>query len=180
MWRACNAENLTSYLLTVEKLIRYYDIDGSRNGNLNETGCTPGKDTAVTSSKDVYTRSKARHEVREPIFKYVDRITFLSVIIANGTAGRPMFVFKGQQTRTTTVRLSSGVTETRRVADRLPRRSIRTRREDGASVGSRNFLQFAKPFVQDVAGMTSNEGKVILMYESYRSHWIQSAAGVRR
>lgn len=73
-WRACNADTLSTHILVFEKLLKQHNIDASRICNLDETGVTPGKDVKGVTTKQSYVRPKRRQELREPMFRNVDRV----------------------------------------------------------------------------------------------------------
>lgn len=82
-FRACNADSLATHICAIEELIRKH----SMIANLDEAGCTPGKDIrgrtnlVFLMNKKVLTRSKMRQENREPAFLNCSRVTTSHLIV---------------------------------------------------------------------------------------------------
>jgi hypothetical protein len=167
---AINGDVLTTHLAAIENLIRLHDIDSSRLFNLDECGCTPGKDVSGVSYKKCFMRAKTRSEVREPNFQNIDRFTIVPTICADGTACNLMCIFKGSAVRYRILSLPEGGTRLETIADCLPRRAKVTVREDVAGVDASNFTRWASDFVIEVSDLTKHGRKVLLTYDGYRSH----------
>jgi hypothetical protein len=61
---AGNWDVLTTHLAAIENIIISNDIDACRIFNLEECGCTPGKDVSGVTHKKAYMRAKTRSDVR--------------------------------------------------------------------------------------------------------------------
>ena len=160
--------------MALESVIAENNIDPCRIANLDETGTTPDRDCNQTARTKVYNLRGVQPQQRSSQFVNVNRITMMSVIFANGEAGRSMFVCKGKHLKfRTTVVDGKPVVET--LADCLPRGSIVTMRENVAGVDSYNFIEWAKLFVVDVKDLTMNNRNVLLVLDGYRSHMTYQA-----
>lgn len=176
---AINADTLTTHLAAVEFLIKKHGIDASRLANLDEAGATAEKEAlGLASSKTFFPRGQS-HQARILVFKNESRVTIMPDIFASGEMGRPMFVFKGTKLPHRVVERDSALYR-ESVVDCLPRRSIVTTREDLAGVDKSNFIRWAELFVEDVADLTKQGRKVLLLYDGYRSHMSLRAVQILR
>jgi len=80
-----------------------------------------------------------------------------------------MFVLKGTRSPLRTIAYR-GTRRTQTIFECLPAGSLVSMRDDNAGVNKRNFLEWARAFVTDVAHLTRDGRKVLLIYDGYRSH----------
>eukprot|EP00171_Calliarthron_tuberculosum_P006118 IDg6118t1 len=121
-FRHCNGEALTTHLASIHDIIKTKNILPSNIANLDEAGCTPGKDVKGDTNRKVLTRHGCQQEAREPEFnRSCTRVTLMPCIFADGTYSAPLFVFKGETgMRRRTVETSSGQSREELIIDRLP------------------------------------------------------------
>lgn len=94
-FRAVNSEFLTTHFASIEKLVKEHNIDAVRTWNLDETGCSPGRDVVSSKSTHLYPKIKASGDVQVPEFLRASLATVMAVINGHGSKGPPLFVFKG-------------------------------------------------------------------------------------
>ena len=92
---ACNAEVLTTHFASLNALVQEYGLDDEHVWNLDETGCTPGKDTTGVPRTCRFMRQDMKKDAKMEEFRRTGRITLMPVISAAGDVGLILFVFKG-------------------------------------------------------------------------------------
>ena len=95
--RAVNAETITTFFATLEKLIHKHHIDEFRLWNLDETEYTPETELTGNTNKRRGMRRSGTGHVRLPEFVRSSRATLLAVCSASGHRAAPMVVFKCQK-----------------------------------------------------------------------------------
>ena len=164
-----NADTLTTHFAALDALRIEYNLDASRVWNLDETGCSPGKDTQGQTNLHRLLRRNTRSELRAPNFSYNSRVTLMPCISAGGDAGPPLFAFKGARLPYRVV-IQNGVECTETLSTHLPQNSLVNMREVIAGVDGESFHQWAKVFTDYVSHLTENVRHVLLIYDAYRSH----------
>lgn len=167
-WAATNADVLTTHFVQIEALMKEHNIDAKRLANLDESGCSPERGTGTNRMSTYITRHTLPQQ-RAPKFKNVKRVTIMPVIFANGDTANPLFVVEGCSLMYRIIDVSNrDVCES--LADCIPRGAYITTREEVAGIDKKIFREWATRFVKEVADLTQNGRKVLLLYDGYRSH----------
>eukprot|EP00171_Calliarthron_tuberculosum_P002273 IDg2273t1 len=166
---ACNAEILTTHFATLSVVMERYAFDAQRIWNLDETGATPDKDINGRSRCRRFLDRRGAQDLKIAEFRRTHRVTMMPVISAAGQCGPTLFIFKGQRMPYREV-LRHGVAHVQTYADLLPRGSVMAFREERGGVDTKNFLGWARLFVDSVRDLTANGRKVLLIFDAYRSH----------
>jgi len=168
-FRATNAETLCNHYSALEALKMEYGFDSSRVWNLDETGCSPGKDTNGANRKKRFLRRTGTTDFKADEFVRSNRMTIMPCISASGDMAPLLFVFKGKNLPYREV-LEHGHKQVQTYDDLLPRGSLIYMREEVGGVDSDAFLDWAKHFIIHVRDLTQNGRKVLLTFDGYRSH----------
>lgn len=181
-WRACNADVLTNHYTSYEHIVKTNNIDKARIFNLDETGVTPNKDTSGRSpSKRLLRTGKAStSQIREVTFSYTHRITMLACVCADGTWTDPLFVIKGEDVEYRLIDDCNNRWKIETIHDCLPPGARYTTRKDTATVDRKNFIAWAREFVEAVKDKTVGGRKVLLTYDGHRSHLSAAVLGILR
>ena len=169
--RAINADYLTSHFATIQALVDEYGITDEYIWNLDETGFSPGKDLRGITQKRRFSRrdNNVQSNVVVAEFKNCHRFTMMPCISASGDIGPTLFLFKGIRLPYREVNVGPNrVVET--PLHKLPRNSLLYFREDIAGVNTECFYKWALEFTKHVDHLTSGGRKILLTYDSYRSH----------
>lgn len=94
---AVNSQTLNTHFAALDALRLEYNIDSDRVWNLDETGCSPGKDKKGKLGEKSFLRIGAHTDLRLVEFSYSHRVTMMGCVSAGGAAGPPLFVFKGSR-----------------------------------------------------------------------------------
>ena len=133
-----NADTLATHFAVFDKLLKDNVIDARRLWNLDETGCTPGGDTAVNNKKKRYLPRHGEGDVVLPDIIYDSRVTMLPVVSADGAIDPPLFVFSGARMPYRQI-LVDGKVVLETILDHLPEQATIAVR-DKKGVDSFNFL----------------------------------------
>ena len=96
-------------------------------------------------------------------------ITLMDVIRAAGDHAAPLFVLKGSSIPYR-ILIRGGIKITESPASYLPTNAVFAMRTENRGVDSTTFLNWAAVFVRYIAPLHTNNRKVLLVYDGYRSH----------
>ena len=161
----------------MDKLVKEHGIDSSRLFNLDEVEFSPGKDTEDSLACKRLIHKNGAQDFMCSDFSYEDRLTVMLIIGADGDCAPPLFVMKGNRVlyRET---LPNGTATPDTSFSRLPRRAVLAIREENGGVYKYNFLSWAWTFVEYTCDLHIEGRKVLLVYDSYRSHICLEVLGV--
>lgn len=171
-YRHCNAEVFTTHLVVVHGIIAKHNLSAKNIANLDEAGCTPGKDVTGTTTHKVFTRALHRQESREPQFgSSCEGVTIMPVIFADGTTGPLLSVFKGESgVRSRTIMRDDGKVESQLITECLPHGAVVAYNSSVAGVNGDIFKQWGERFVECCRQWNSGGKPFLLLYDGYRSH----------
>lgn len=158
-------------------MIQTHNIFASRIINIDKSGLSADNANVRPSRQKLYALPKTTSRPPSAIFANVNLITLLGCVRASGEVRRPKFVL---QARTMRYRkypaFSNPDTEyLETIADCLPLNALVATRKDVPSVHKSNFVAWARSIVKDLADVTSNGRKALLIYDGYRSHMCSEA-----
>ncbi len=164
---AVNAETVATHFATHRNIMDTNNIDSTRISNLDETGCSPGKESISKARR--YTRRSTESDIKMPKFENDARITMLAVVNAEGDTVLPLFAFSGSRMPFRNI-IVDGQVVVNTYSSHLPHHSFVAMRPEGIGVDAMNFLDWAQHFVEHVQDLTQNGLKLLLTFNGYRSH----------
>lgn len=167
--RACNAQVYAKHFAALSALVLEYGLDDERIWNLDESECTPRKDTKGAKREKRLTRRGSLKDRRVAEFVNCHRMTMMPSISAAGDVGPVLYVFQGVQMPYRTV-VENGHVRVETLANHLPKNSLVTTRKKIGGVDGSKFYEWAKALVEDVRPLTAGGRKLLLTYDGYRSH----------
>ena len=166
---AVTAQNITMHLATIKQLVIGNKIDAARLSNLDETGCTTGKDLRGNIRKRRALRGGGAMDTQLADWINTGRTTLMSVVSTSGDTGPPLFMFNDIKIPYRLV-LINGVVVNEAYASYLPRGAVMTMREKIAGVHTINFIHWAEKFVESLRDFLGGGRKILVIYDGYRAH----------
>ena len=167
-FKAFNGAALANHFATLEKVIRENGIGPERIFNLDEAGVTPDRDTNGRRSSKRFMARDQQCDMQLNEWLYSNRVTIMPIISASGEAGPPLFVFKDKLPYR--VSLVDGKKFVETPADKLPQEAVVCTRDSLGGVDSSNFKNWVQKFIEYTHNLRSQDRKVLLVFDGYRSH----------
>ena len=168
-FKAVNTDVLSQHYSTLEQLVEKYQLDPFRIWNLDECGVTPGRDRDGASARKHIVTGHSSKDFRSIIIGYDKRVTIMPVISVAGETGPCLFVYKGKSFPYRCYD-ENGQEKIDTIAHQLPRWAVVAMLAEGKGVDSNNFCEWTSSFVDYVSDPTTNDRKLLLIYDGYRSH----------